>query len=295
MNSNNMGTFYCLGEVLWDIFPDTKRAGGAPFNVGFHLHQFGVRVAVHSALGNDPLGNELREHIRKSGLSTANIYLRNKSTGTVLVNTSNKHEVSYSITEDCAWDYLEPPTNKIDVNDTLVFGSLAIRAAHNRSILESWLQTPAFKAFDMNLRWPFVDDDWIKNTLAKVNLLKVNEEELTYTKDLFGITGDAQDCFSFLHKNMGIAHLIVTRGSRGSLWLSANGRVESARYSVDVVDTVGAGDAFLAGLLHGLQTNKSAQHTLDTAAALGAFVASNAGATPIWSTEVLEQFILNQR
>jgi fructokinase len=295
MNSNNMGTFHCLGEVLWDIFPDKKKAGGAPFNVGFHLHQFGVPVVVHSALGNDPLGNELREHIRKSGLSTANIYQRNKSTGTVLVNTSNKHEVRYTITEDCAWDYLETPKHKIDVNDTLVFGSLAMRAAHNRSILESWLQTPAFKAFDMNLRWPFVDGDWIKNTLAKVNLLKVNEEELTYTQELFGIAGDAQDCFTFLQRNMGIEHLIVTRGSHGSLWLSANGQVKSARYSVDVVDTVGAGDAFLAGLLHGLQSNKPAKDILDTAAALGAFVASNAGATPPWSLEMLTHFISNRR
>ena len=187
------------------------------------------------------------------------------------------------------------PGHKIDVNDTLVFGSLAMRAAHNRSILESWLQTPAFKAFDMNLRWPFVDGDWIKNTLAKVNLLKVNEEELTYTQELLGTAGDAQDCFTFLQRDMGIEHLIVTRGSRGSLWLSAKGRVKSARYSVDVVDTVGAGDAFLAGQMHGLQSNKPAKNKLDAAAALGAFVASNAGTTPLWSIEMLQHFIANRR
>ncbi len=289
-----MGNYHCFGEVLWDIFPDRKIAGGAPFNVAFHLHQLGAPVFVHSALGEDTLGQDLLELFRTKHLATDFLSINHLSTGQVLVDTSNPSEVQYTISQPSAWDNIADNIPSIDDKDTLVFGSLALRKEHNRKVLNSWLDTPVFKVLDLNLRAPFYNDELVLEVLSKVHLLKVNEEELQYVKELFEVTGDAEELFHLLNTRYQLEHLIVTRGSKGSSWLSTEGTLKSRTYSIKIIDTVGAGDAFLAALLYGLRNKLSPQITLDYAAGLGAFVAGKAGATPSFTKEELKTFISNQ-
>ena len=286
-----MGNFHCFGEVLWDIFPDRKIAGGAPFNVAFHLHQLGAPVFVHSALGEDTLGQELLELFRTKHLATDFLSTNHLPTGQVLVDTSNPSEVQYTIAQPSAWDNIAKNIPSVDDKDTLIFGSLALRNDHNRKILNGWLDTEIFKVFDLNLRAPFYSDELVLEVLRKVQLLKVNEAELQYAEELFEVTGGAEELFNFLSIRYQLEHLIVTRGSKGSSWFSPEGALTSRTYSIKVIDTVGAGDAFLAALLYGLRHHLPRQLTLDYATGLGALIASKPGATSTFTKDELKAFI----
>ena len=285
----------CFGEILWDNFPNKIVPGGAPLNVAFHAKNLGLNTILYSAIGNDQPGRKLLQFINEIGLNNEFIEIQEEyPTGSVTVNIENPKEVSYTIDGPSAWDHIKESillANTLEATDILVFGTLSCREIESRTALNSILQSPAYKVMDLNLRPPHYDKKLVEHLLLHTDLLKVNREEYEQLKNWFSINGDAKKGFDDLVSLFGLDALVITSGSKGSRYLSHNADVVSKVFEIDCVDTVGAGDSFLAALIYGKLSKFDQQYMVDFASGLGALVAGKMGATPKLSEEEIVSFI----
>lgn len=277
----------CFGEVLWDIFPGgDRRAGGAPFNVAYHLSKMGVEVNMISSVGNDELGRELLQKIQDWQISTAGIQINNTyPTSTVVATIDEHHDAHYDIVSDVAWDYMElNPVNQamVATSDALVFGSLATRNERTRNTLFQLLEASSYPVFDINLRAPHYDVHVIKDLLYKTHLAKFNKAELCMLIDFMGKSYTTEeDSVNFLRDTFGIGEVIVSKGSKGALYADHHDFYSIPTIPIQVKDTVGSGDSFLAGFLSKrLEQGTSATAMMHQAVSLGAFVTAQEGACP---------------
>lgn len=277
----------CFGEVLWDIFPGgDRRAGGAPFNVAYHLSKMGVEVNMISSVGHDELGRELLQKIQDWKISTAGIQINNTyPTSTVVATIDEHHDAHYDIVSDVAWDYMEfNPVNQamVATSDALVFGSLATRNERTRNTLFQLLEASSYPVFDINLRAPHYDVHVIKDLLYKTHLAKFNKAELRMLIDFMGKSYTTEeDSVNFLRDTFGIGEVIVSKGSKGALYADHHDFYSIPTIPIQVKDTVGSGDSFLAGFLSKrLEQGTSATAMMHQAVSLGAFVTSQEGACP---------------
>ncbi|MGJ1323506.1 carbohydrate kinase family protein [Sphingobacterium faecium] len=277
----------CFGEVLWDIFPGgDRRAGGAPFNVAYHLSKMGVEVNMISSVGNDELGRELLQKIQNWKISTAGIQINNTyPTSTVVATIDEHHDAHYDIVSDVAWDYMEfNPVNQamVATSDALVFGSLATRNERTRNTLFQLLEASSYPVFDINLRAPHYDVHVIKDLLYKTHLAKFNKAELRMLIDFMGKSYTTEeDSVNFLRDTFGIGEVIVSKGSKGALYADHHDFYFIPTIPIQVKDTVGSGDSFLAGFLSKrLEQGTSATAMMHQAVSLGAFVTAQEGACP---------------
>lgn len=277
----------CFGEVLWDIFPGgDRRAGGAPFNVAYHLSKMGVEVNMISSVGNDELGRELLQKIQNWKISTAGIQINNTyPTSTVVATIDEHHDAHYDIVSDVAWDYMElNPVNQamVATSDALVFGSLATRNERTRNTLFQLLEASSYPVFDINLRAPHYDVHVIKDLLYKTHLAKFNKAELRMLIDFMGKSYTTEeDSVNFLRDTFGIGEVIVSKGSKGALYADHHDFYSIPTIPIQVKDTVGSGDSFLAGFLSKrLEQGTSATAMMHQAVSLGAFVTAQEGACP---------------
>ena len=292
MKSNKI---ICFGEILWDIFEDGKKLGGAPFNVTNSLKDLGADVEFISRIGKDFLGNEILKELKSRGVST--IFLQEDPiypTGKVTVSIDSDGSAKYEIDNDSAWDYIEKEAKTVKmVSDAsaFVFGSLIARAKSFEA-LNSFLKVSKFSIFDINLRPPFYNQSLLIDLMNKSDMLKFNDGELDI------IASGLESPFNSIDKNIEfIAErtktkiICVTKGKYGAVlyhhgdWFYNNG------YRVKVKDSVGAGDSFLATLINGLIEKEPLQKTIDYACAMGALVANSFGANPTISMNDLESFI----
>ena len=282
-----------IGEALWDMLPSGRKVGGAPANFGFHCMQLGADVRLLSRIGNDDLGREMIEFYRSLGLSTELIETDPTApTGTVGVELSAEGQPQFTIHENVAWD-------KIEVTDTAVrfaqsagalyFGSLAARTETTlRTIqtLAAQTKSSALRVLDLNLRDPFVDRNTIDTMLGLANILKLNDEELPRIVAMFDVPGNtpAQHIDRFINR-YGLKMLVLTCGSKGSrIFIDGKEHFCESR-KVEVVDTVGAGDAFTAVVVVGLLSGWSIEAIHERASEIAAFVCTQSGATPKLSTD----------
>lgn len=274
----------CFGEALWDMLPSGKQPGGAPMNVALHLARFGDDVRLLSRVGDDDLGRALLAYLAAHGLATDLIQIDARHpTGQVRVHLSDPHAVRYDIAEPAAWDFIDAaeyadlPTD----SDTLVvFGSLAARSSVSRDTLFGILDRVRLKVFDVNLRPPYVDRDVIERLLDRADWVKLNEEELDLVVRWRGDPRSPEDGVNALSRRYGLATVCLTLGERGAV-MRHRGRVfRQPAFPVRVVDTVGCGDAFLAAWLSEMRRGSAPQHALARACAVGALVATRAGANP---------------
>lgn len=277
----------CFGEVLWDIFPGgDRRAGGAPFNVAYHLSKMGVEVNMISSVGHDELGRELLQKIQDWKISTAGIQINNTyPTSTVVATIDEHHDAHYDIVSDVAWDYMEfNPVNQamVATSDALVFGSLATRNERTRNTLFQLLEASSYPVFDINLRAPHYDVHVIKDLLYKTHLAKFNKAELRMLIDFMGKSYTTEeDSVNFLRDTFGIGEVIVSKGSKGALYADHHDFYSIPTIPIQVKDTVGSGDSFLAGFLSKrLEQGTSATAMMHQAVSLGAFVTAQEGACP---------------
>ncbi len=280
------GPIICFGEILWDVLPHGRFLGGAPLNVAYHLRRLGNPVRLVSAVGRDALGDDACERVKAAGLETDGIARVAAPTGTVDVTLDAAGQASYQIRESVAWDAIvtqpradEPPPA------ALVFGSLALREKNNRDCLSSWLAArPSVRLCDLNLRPPFDDvrelDPWVRGS----TILKVNEEEARRLSPAGLATTGPEDHAAYLAKHYNCPTVCVTLGAAGALVWSGGEIVRVPSPSVEVRDTIGAGDAFTAALLDGVLRGgpQAWEKRLRRACALGAFVASRDGAQPAY-------------
>lgn len=277
-------TIICFGEILWDVLPDRRIAGGAPMNVAFHVNQLGMRSKMISSVGDDELGKELIRFLENKGVSTSLIQTDPTfPTGIVNVVLDNGGSPSYEIVSPVAWDHIRPDDKTKDVvksADALVFGSLACRTEQNRSTLLEYLELAPIRILDVNLRAPFYSRPLIESLLAKADIVKMNDEELALIAGWQNAAGDEKTQMGIIRDKFGLDALILTKGRNGAACLGESGYHEHPGFRVKVQDTIGSGDSFLAAFLSKFLKGEASPDCLAFAGAVGALVATKAGGTP---------------
>ncbi len=274
-----------IGEVVWDIFPDREVLGGAPLNVAYQLHSQGLAVTPVSRIGTDDLGRRTLEEIKGLGLSCRGIQQDpDLATGRVRVTIDNNHEPDFDIVAPAAWDAIALDQALAQVGGEpflLIFGTLAQRSAISRETIRALRQLATVRCYDVNLRPPFTTPDLVRDSLANAQLVKMNEQELRTVAGWFGISGPGpRELGAGLRDRFAINTLVVTRGAAGAWLLCPDGFFSHPGFPVRVVDTVGSGDAFFAGIIEGYLAGRAWPETLVRANRRGAHVASCNGATP---------------
>lgn len=286
----------CFGEILWDVFPDKKVVGGAPLNVALRLHSFGVNAQILSCLGKDELAEGITVFLKSRNFPLHTIQTTPElPTGTVQVTLDAGGSARYEIVKPVAWDFIRPNEQLFDtVKDAkvFIFGSLAIRGMANRKTLSLLLQKAQTKVFDVNLRAPHYDISMVYELMQLSDVVKVNDEELDELCDkLGGPIGEAtmEEKIDWMQRVTKVNTICVTCGGDGAILLENGTYFKHPGFSIDIADTVGAGDSFLATLVYHLLLRKSApEKSLEYACAMGALVASKAGA----NCEVEEREVL---
>lgn len=275
----------CFGEVLIDNLPQGRRIGGAPLNVCYHLNKSGLKATMVSQVGNDDLGRELLGGVVGLGVDPGFIDLTSEfPSSSVEVDIDQEGNTSYEIVGPVAWDalvYSETVAKLIGGSVAFVFGSLVARSTSSRVTLFRYLDSAQWPVFDVNLRPPFVEKALILDLIGRCKTLKVNEEELNSIAGWLSPDVEGLDALGLLlHKYPDLEEVLLTRGAKGAVY--KNRTVEIARYvePIQVRDTVGAGDAFLAGFLARKFQGAAAGDALTYAIALGSYVATQSGACP---------------
>jgi len=274
----------CFGEVLWDTLPEGKTPGGAPMNVAIHLKQQGIHSTMASRIGSDEAGRELIQFLRVHDLYSDLIQEEEKlPTCVVGVELDEKRQATYTIPYPVSWDNIQPDPALLEAANkasVIVFGSLASRAETTRNTLMELLKNDALKVFDVNIRAPHFEMDNLKILGGMSNIIKMNSEELDMLAGTELAHLSQKEKISFLADYMGVGTLCITRGDSGAIALIEGVFYEHPGFKIDVLDTVGAGDAFLAAFIAGTLQAESPNAILQKACAVGAFVASHRGANP---------------
>ena len=277
-----------MGEALWDVLPEGKKIGGAPANFAYHVSQFGLPSCVVSAVGSDPLGQEIIENFTSKGLNHL-IEEVPYPTGTVQVEIDQAGIPQYEIKENVAWDNI-PYTARLEAlaqrTRAVCFGSLAQRNVVSRQTINRFLDAmnhddETLVVFDVNLRQGFYNKEILCESMLRCNILKINDEELVTVSRMFGYPGiDLQDkCWILLGK-YNLKMLILTCGINGSYVFTPGSVSFLPTPQVEVADTVGAGDSFTgtfcACILKGMTIAQAHKHAVE----VSAYVCTQHGAMP---------------
>ena len=276
-----------IGEILWDLLPGGRQFGGAPANFAYHAKALGVDAQVVSCVGRDEPGDEILAHLDRLGLGHEYIAVDPEHpTGTVLVRLDASGKPDYAIHEEVAWDYLSLLPQALGLAaraDAVCFGSLAQRSCVSRLAIRDFLtatRPECLRIFNVNLRQHYYNVDTIAAALEAADVLKLNDEELPVIARLLSIHGAVEETLGTLCRRYNLKLIALTEGDRGSLLFGPRGRSRHAGHRTEVIDTVGAGDAFTAVLAFGLLSGASLDAINEQANRAASFVCSRAGATP---------------
>jgi fructokinase len=283
-------TVTSIGEILWDVFPSGKKAGGSSMNVALHLHKQGLKSKFISAVGHDDLGKELTDFLIEQNFEADLVQLSKLPTSTVEVKLDESHQATYTIIEPVAWDDIEltaEAINAVEQADAFVYCSLTCRNDKSKHTILTLLNHAKLKVFDINLRPPFYTIETLKALLKEADILKVNEHEIVYLKDELALSGNTDEqLLKQLSHLFNIEIICLTQGEKGASVLKDRRLYKHKGYSVKVADTVGAGDSFLATFIASHLNGYPMDTVLDRACKVGAFVASQIGANPDYGDEV---------
>ena len=286
-----------LGELLWDLLPTGKQLGGAPANFAYITSLLGDNGIPASRLGQDALGAAAIRRLGELALPTEFIQKdTDHPTGTVQVEVDGAGQPRFEISGSVAWDFLDwtPQWQTLAHQaDAVCFGSLAQRSEHSRATVRKFVLASgrnAVRVFDVNLRQSFYTAQVLAESMKLATIVKLNHEELPRIMRLFELEHHReQDSARRLLSLHDLKLVCVTRGNGGSLLISAGECSEHPGFRVKVADTVGAGDAFTAGIVHGYLRGTSLAQINENANRVGAWVASQSGATPAPKAAGLEQ------
>ena len=264
-------------------------------NVAYHLHKQKINPAVITKIGIDEEGKKLINIFSEQGVCTEYFQVDYEyGTGKVYANLHDNNEAVYDIVIPVAWDYIkweEGLRPLVENADIFVFGSLAARNSTTRATLFRLLQHAQYKVLDLNLRAPHYTRPVIQQLLEQADLVKMNLEELEMITGWFSGHTGIEDRLQSIHEIFGIHDMVVTMGADGSIMYRSGQITKQQGYTVTVQDTVGSGDAFLAGLLAKTLDNASSMTALRFATALGALIATKQGACPEYGIEEIEEII----
>ena len=295
--SNTQQTYIVgIGEALWDMLPEGRKIGGAPANFTFHVSQFGLDAVAVSAVGDDALGEEIRQTFEQKGLQTQ-LATVPYPTGTVEVTLDEKGIPQYDICEGVAWDNI-PFTTELEAlaRNTIAvcFGTLAQRNSVSRQTIEKFIATmPAegIKICDINLRGTFYSKEVVESSMRACDILKINDEEIVEVCRLIGIAMPTQRMMALrLMERYEVDMLILTCGTEGSYIYCMDG-TESflPTPKVKVADTVGAGDSFTGAFIAALLCGKEVKKAHALAVEVSAYVCTQNGAMPELPEKIIDK------
>lgn len=284
-----------IGELLWDIFKNEKKLGGAPANFAYHVSALGHNGIIISRIGNDKIGREAIDFLGELNLNTGYIQIdNNKPTGTVVVEMDDNNQPDYIIKEDVAWDFLEwsEKFNDFLISiDAICFGTLAQRNEITRQTILKFLKmanNKAVKILDINLRQNFYNEQIISESLKLADILKLNTGELEVLSKMHQINQkySEKDLCKFLIDRYGLNLICLTKGEEGSLIINENSYHESPAFPYEVVDRVGAGDSFTAAMIMQYLKGSTLSDISEYANKLASWVTSKKGGTPVYDSEI---------
>jgi fructokinase len=297
-----------LGELLWDMLPEGKQLGGAPANFSVMSARLGNRAVIASRLGNDALGREARKYLAPLPANLDSIQEDPKHpTGSVSV-TLTAGQAEYLFHEPVAWDFLDftPQWKQLAAEaDAVCFGTLAQRQPVSRKTIHAFLaatRKECVRVFDVNLRKPHYTRGVLEDSLAKATILKLNDAEMpevlnilklgdggsdqkTYAPDADALRRDAR----ILLGEFPVQLVCITMGASGSLLVKRETFDQHPGIPIQVVDTIGAGDAFTAALTSYYLQRAPLPLLNEAGNRWGSWVASQAGAMPALSDEKREE------
>lgn len=290
-----MKKIICFGEVLWDVFPTHKKIGGAPLNVAVRLKSFGNDVAIVSKVGEDEDGQNIVQFLQEKRVDTKHLQQDAVyKTGSVSVLLDESGSASYTIDFPRAWDYIEFTEDlqkELALSDAVIYGSLAARNSTTKKSLMTLLKCSNLKVFDVNLRAPHYTKELLVELMLEANIIKFNDEEILEIAQYLGSESEnMRENMQFIAQATKTEMICVTRGGDGAILYENNQFYDHPGYRVNVVNTVGAGDSFLATLIHGLLHGDDPYEAIDLACIVGALVTQSEGANPELSMEEIRSF-----
>ena len=286
-----------LGELLWDMLPSGKRAGGAPVNFAYHAMKNGTEGWAISAVGEDELGDELIAKADEAGINTV---IQRNAWPTSTVEVALKNGIpEYTIVKGVAWDHILYTRQLIDVvskADAVCFGTLALRSPESHATITELLKHTkegALKFFDINLRANFYSNELIEELLSYANIFKINDEELIMMRDMFSIPAcnDEEACKWFIDR-FNLEYIILTGGATFSTITTKDGEISTLRTPhVEVADTVGAGDSFSGSFTGKLLTGAPLKEAHRAAVNTAAYVCTKEGGWPTYPAEGVPDYL----
>jgi len=283
-----------FGELLWDMLPAGRQLGGAPANFCYQVMKQGLPALPVSCVGTDDLGRDALHLLQEAGIETSGIATCNRPTGTVAVTLDERGIPEYDICEGVAWDYISLTASAIAAAKSaaaLCYGTLAQRSEQSAGTLQTLfelLPTGAIRIFDVNLRQHYYSADILRQGCHQADILKLNDDEFPTVCGLLGIAapediraphdGRPHPDIDKIRDHFNIGTVLVTCGARGSLVASGQGWSWLASANVDVIDTIGAGDAFTAGFVAGILAGESDSDAQIRATNAAARACAHAGA-----------------
>ncbi len=276
-----------IGELLWDLLPSGPQLGGAPANFAFHAHQLGAEAEVISRIGRDALGSQMLERFDAMDVGSQAVQVdAHLPTGTASVTLDAGGTPHFVIQNNVAWDEVgltDAAFELAHAADAICFGTLAQRtesAALTIQKLVHSTQPAALRVFDVNLRQKFYSQPLLQRSLEIANVVKLNDHELSVLSPMFELTGDTRQKIEQLSGRFELNAVALTCAEKGSLLYRAGDWSDQPGATTEIVDTVGAGDAFTAGLVMGLLHKLNLEELHHIAVEMANFVCSRAGATP---------------
>ncbi|MGD8781872.1 MAG: carbohydrate kinase [Ignavibacteria bacterium] len=275
-----------IGEILFDVYTNSKTLGGAPFNLIYHVWKFTGNAKFISRIGNDENGDEILQRLEKISFDTRLIQIDdNRPTGIVNVLLDHDGIPSYDIIENVAYDFIEYNSqikNELSSNSLVAFGTLAQRNNVGRETIHKIFESDAALFCDLNLRQNYYDRELIETLLKQCHILKINEDELKVIDDLILKTGEENqiDLSIELLKKYDLKLLALTLGREGAVLFDGEKYSKEKSSPVEIVDTVGAGDAFSSIVCIGYSKGWEPEKIITTAVSFAADICKINGAIP---------------
>ena len=289
-----------IGEVLWDLLPSGPQLGGAPANFAFHARQLGAEVQVITRVGNDDFGRQVLRRFGGMNIDISTVQIDQQlPTGTASVVLGADGTPRFTIRDHVAWDALALTSQALEAvqgASAISFGTLAQRTCAATSVIQQLVAatpTAALRVFDVNLRQGFHSHEILERSLTAANVLKLSDSELAVLSPILKLSGSVSQKMEQLAERYDLLLIALTRGERGSLLYQRGSWSDRPGQKLDIVDTIGAGDAFTAALVMGLLNQFNLEDIHQIAADVATFVCSQPGATPIFPAELRVAFASN--
>jgi len=252
-----MNKITAIGEIIFDVYPQEKKIGGAPLNFIYHINKLTDNGILISRVGKDNAGQEAISFLQKNRIPVKFVQIDNEyGTGSAFANLDENKIPHWEIPTDQAYDFINIPPEAgqiIEETSCFYFGSLAQRMERSRATIQSFFEKKDIKYFlDLNIRQDYYSKHIIDASLSAANILKVNEDELRLLHNLFFIGKfNIKECAVSIMESFSIEFLAVTMGANGAYLFSKENFDYYNNSTIKISDTVGAGDAYSAILAIG--------------------------------------------